>query len=25
MLALRLNRFNKRWGQYWAQDVKLAA
>jgi len=25
MLALRLNRFNKRWNQYWTQDVKLAA
>ena len=25
MLALRLNRFNKRWDQYWAQDAKLAA
>lgn len=25
MLALRINRFNGRWGQYWAQDMKLAA
>jgi hypothetical protein len=25
MLALRLNRFNKRWNQYWGQDLKLAA
>mgnify|MGYP001559625991 CR=1 FL=1 len=25
MLVLRLNRFNKRWDQYWAQDAKLAA
>lgn len=25
MLALRLNRFNNRWHQYWGHDVKLAA
>ena len=25
MLALRLNRFNKRWNQYWGQGLKLAA
>ena len=25
MLALRINRFNKRWCQYWASHDKLAA
>jgi hypothetical protein len=25
MLALRLNRANKRWAHYWSQDVRLAA